>query len=101
MHPAFEGLASLPYYDEFDLSTVDLLLISQYVTLSLSVCFDRTQYVGMLGFFESGYWDTQKKSAAAQLRTTQLDWDVGRGLHVLTEKKCNHLYTTVLNMSMR
>ena len=31
MHPAYDGLASLPYYDEFDLSTVDVLLISQYV----------------------------------------------------------------------
>jgi hypothetical protein len=36
MHPAYEGLAALPYYDEFDLSTVDVLLISQYV-ISLSV----------------------------------------------------------------
>ena len=36
-HPAFHGLASLPYFDEFDLSTVDILLISQYViVLSLS-----------------------------------------------------------------
>ena len=33
MHPAYDGLAALPYYDEFDLSTVDVLLISQYVTL--------------------------------------------------------------------
>ena len=33
MHPAYEGLASLPYFDEFDLSTVDVLLISQYVPL--------------------------------------------------------------------
>ena len=32
MHPAYRGLAALPYYDEFDLSTVDVLLISQYVT---------------------------------------------------------------------
>lgn len=31
MHPAFDGLAALPYFDEFDLSTVDVLLISQYV----------------------------------------------------------------------
>ena len=31
MHPAYDGLAALPYYDEFDLSTVDVLLISQYV----------------------------------------------------------------------
>ena len=32
-HPAFHGLASLPYFDEFDLSTVDILLISQYVVI--------------------------------------------------------------------
>lgn len=29
MHPAYDGLAALPFYDEFDLSTVDILLISQ------------------------------------------------------------------------
>ncbi|THY25841.1 Metallo-hydrolase/oxidoreductase [Aureobasidium pullulans] len=27
-HPAYDGLASLPFYDEFDLSTVDILLIT-------------------------------------------------------------------------
>src|ERR1700733_14175862 len=27
-HAGYEGLASLPFYDDFDLSTVDLLLIS-------------------------------------------------------------------------
>lgn len=32
MHPAFEGLQALPFYDEFDLSQVDVLLISQYVS---------------------------------------------------------------------
>ena len=31
MHPAKEGFAALPFFDEFDLSTVDILLISQYV----------------------------------------------------------------------
>lgn len=31
MHPAKEGFSSLPFFDEFDLSTVDILLISQYV----------------------------------------------------------------------
>lgn len=31
MHPGYEGLNALPYYDEFDLGTVDVLLISQYV----------------------------------------------------------------------
>lgn len=34
MHPAKEGYAALPFFDEFDLSTVDIVLISQYVTLS-------------------------------------------------------------------
>lgn len=29
MHPAYDGLSALPYYDDFDLSTVDVLLISQ------------------------------------------------------------------------
>jgi cleavage and polyadenylation specificity factor subunit 3 len=31
MHPAKEGFAALPFFDDFDLSTVDILLISQYV----------------------------------------------------------------------
>jgi cleavage and polyadenylation specificity factor subunit 3 len=29
MHAGHEGLAAMPFYDDFDLSTVDLLLISQ------------------------------------------------------------------------
>ena len=29
MHPAYDGLAALPFYDDFDLSTVNVLLISQ------------------------------------------------------------------------
>lgn len=30
VHPAYSGQASLPYYDEFDLSEVDILLISHF-----------------------------------------------------------------------
>ncbi|KAI9838058.1 MAG: endoribonuclease ysh1 [Sarea resinae] len=30
IHPAYDGLAALPFYDEFDLSTVDVLLISHF-----------------------------------------------------------------------
>ncbi|KAG5362413.1 Endoribonuclease YSH1 [Yarrowia sp. C11] len=30
VHPAHSGLASLPFYDEFDLSTIDILLISHF-----------------------------------------------------------------------
>ncbi|KAL9129297.1 MAG: hypothetical protein Q9217_002207 [Psora testacea] len=29
-HPAYDGLAALPYFDEFDLSKVDVLLISHF-----------------------------------------------------------------------
>lgn len=29
-HPAREGLAALPYFDEFDLSTIDILLVSHF-----------------------------------------------------------------------
>ncbi|PVH95564.1 hypothetical protein DM02DRAFT_147160 [Periconia macrospinosa] len=30
MHPGHDGLAAMPFYDDFDLSTVDLLLISHF-----------------------------------------------------------------------
>ena len=30
VHPAYRGMASLPFYDEFDLSTVDILLVSHF-----------------------------------------------------------------------
>ncbi|CCC69876.1 hypothetical protein NCAS_0D02950 [Naumovozyma castellii] len=30
VHPAYQGMASLPFYDEFDLSTIDVLLISHF-----------------------------------------------------------------------
>lgn len=29
VHPGLEGMMALPYYDEFDLSTVDVLLVTQ------------------------------------------------------------------------
>lgn len=31
MHPAKDGFAALPFFDDFDLSTIDILVISQYV----------------------------------------------------------------------
>lgn len=31
VHPAYSGIASLPFIDELDWSTVDVLLITQYV----------------------------------------------------------------------
>jgi hypothetical protein len=41
MHPAKDGFAALPFFDEFDLSTVDVLLLSQYVVTPLSSRSDR------------------------------------------------------------
>jgi Cft2 family RNA processing exonuclease len=34
VHPAYTGTASLPYLDEVDMSTIDLLLVTQCVLLS-------------------------------------------------------------------
>lgn len=39
MHPAKEGFSALPFFDEFDLSTVDILLISQYVQPKLAIVY--------------------------------------------------------------
>lgn len=49
MHPAKEGFSALPFFDEFDLSTVDILLISQYVILLPS-----STRTGDLGDMRSG-----------------------------------------------
>ncbi|CEP64208.1 cleavage polyadenylation factor subunit YSH1 LALA0_S10e04940g [Lachancea lanzarotensis] len=49
IHPAHQGLASLPYYDEFDLSTVDVLLISHFHldhAASLPYVMQRTKFRG-------------------------------------------------------
>jgi len=35
IHPAYSGMAALPYFDEIDPSTIDVLLITQSVTLLL------------------------------------------------------------------
>lgn len=37
IHPAFSGMAALPYFDEIDPSTIDVLLVTQYVTSLLSI----------------------------------------------------------------
>ena len=49
IHPAYEGMASLPFYDEFDLSTVDVLLISHFHldhAASLPYVMQRTNFKG-------------------------------------------------------
>lgn len=49
IHPAHQGIASLPFYDEFDLSTVDILLISHFHldhAASLPYVMQRTNFKG-------------------------------------------------------
>ncbi|SCU84106.1 LAMI_0C06260g1_1 [Lachancea mirantina] len=49
VHPAHQGLASLPFYDDFDLSTVDVLLISHFHldhAASLPYVMQRTDFQG-------------------------------------------------------
>jgi hypothetical protein len=49
MHPAHEGLSAMPFYDDFDLSTVDVLLISQYVFARFdSYCQHRVEGTGRI-----------------------------------------------------
>lgn len=49
IHPAYDGFASLPFYDEFDLSTVDILLITHFHmdhAASLPYVLARTNFKG-------------------------------------------------------
>ncbi|CCK70965.1 cleavage polyadenylation factor subunit YSH1 KNAG_0F03030 [Huiozyma naganishii CBS 8797] len=49
VHPAYQGMASLPFYDDFDLSTVDILLISHFHldhAASLPYVMQRTPFKG-------------------------------------------------------
>ncbi|KAK9446670.1 beta-lactamase-like protein [Limtongia smithiae] len=49
VHPAMNGLAALPFYDDYDLSTVDVLLISHFHldhAASLPYVMTRTEFKG-------------------------------------------------------
>ncbi|KAI5367936.1 Putative metallo-beta-lactamase, zn-dependent metallo-hydrolase, RNA specificity [Septoria linicola] len=49
IHPSYEGLGALPFYDEFDLSTVDLLLITHFHqdhSASLPYVLSKTNFAG-------------------------------------------------------
>ncbi|SMQ47566.1 unnamed protein product [Zymoseptoria tritici ST99CH_1A5] len=49
IHPSYEGLGALPFYDEFDLSTVDLLLITHFHqdhSASLPYVLAKTNFAG-------------------------------------------------------
>lgn len=49
VHPAYSGMASLPFYDDYDLSTVDIILISHFHVdhaASLPYVMQRTNFKG-------------------------------------------------------
>jgi hypothetical protein len=53
MHTGKEGTEAMPYFDTFDLETIDILLISQYVLsfpFSVSAVVDEHLEEGGLGF---------------------------------------------------
>jgi hypothetical protein len=59
MHPAYEGLSAMPFYDDFDLSTVDVLLISQYVyshLLSVIASWWRIPGISLQSDFRRTFW---------------------------------------------
>ena len=71
MHPAKDGYAALPFFDEFDLSTVDVLLLSQYVPYPrLRMIIDR-QFV--LQRAELLPWSSQ---ACLTVHVHQNEWNV-------------------------
>lgn len=41
IHPGYSGMAALPYFDEIDPISIDVLLVTQWVTMNFptSVCF--------------------------------------------------------------
>ena len=65
MYSGRDGIAALPYFDEFDLSTIDVLLISQYVPfLFLSDGISKPLYftVAFVAFRQIGVMSQTSKS---------------------------------------
>jgi hypothetical protein len=66
MHTGKEGTEAMPYFDTFDLETIDILLISQYVLsfpFSASAVVNKHLEEGGLGFFQrQGFEDENDNS---------------------------------------
>ena len=66
MHTGKEGTEAMPYFDTFDLETIDILLISQYVLsfpFSVSAVVDKHLEEGGLEFFQrQGFEDENDNS---------------------------------------
>ena len=66
MHTGKEGTEAMPYFDTFDLETIDILLISQYVLsfpFSAGAIVDKHLEENGLGFFQrQGFEDENDNS---------------------------------------
>jgi hypothetical protein len=74
MHPAHEGLSAMPFYDDFDLSTVDVLLISQYVFARFAL---QSPYrVGGIWAHHCSRTTSSRKYHANQHPVYQYQWNI-------------------------
>jgi hypothetical protein len=83
MYSGRDGFAALPYFDEFDLSTIDVLLISQYVFLSYLLR-------GVPGFGEFKPALSQFK-IAGKTPTRPSSTCATRDMHHLVMSQTNHI----------
>lgn len=86
MHPAKEGFAALPFFDEFDLSTVDILLISQYVNCRFSFIPITSYFVWCTSSSPLPGYTHRPRMAGSPGRNT-LPWSIDR----LKQDQCNNL----------
>jgi hypothetical protein len=102
MHTGKEGTEAMPYLDTFDLETIDILLISQYVLsfpFSASAVVDKHLEEGGLGFFQrQGFEDENDNSREIVIiagRVTQtVPWASPTSQIVLLEQTGNtNLFT--------
>ncbi|KAJ7680303.1 beta-lactamase-like protein [Mycena polygramma] len=78
VHPAYSGMASLPFIDELDWSTVDALLITQWAFL-----FKNQQYILVLSFPVS-IWIMLYHAAALTYITEKTNFRDGKGKVYMT-----------------
>jgi hypothetical protein len=68
MHTGREGMSAMPYFDDFDLSTVDILLISQYVNPFLAQRCHFSTFGKHLGELEAVYTKGETKDVAVTIQ---------------------------------
>lgn len=92
MHPAKEGFSALPFFDEFDLSTVDILLISQYVDPSSPLTLHTPPGSAVISLFEWVCWGLRRQD---QHRILLFGYFQGLGPGYVYENR-NTIYTSFI-----